>query len=90
MAMSKIDIPDPAQHYFVCGTEACGEMNNAGMNIRRTKTPRSAKQSLTVNADFILLKKKYATPNSTNKYFTKSTVLRNHLILLTFHVIVSV
>lgn len=55
--MSKIDIPDPAQHYFVCGTEACGEMNNAGMNIRRTKTPRSAKQSLTVNADFILLKK---------------------------------
>lgn len=49
--MSKIDIPDPAQHYLVCSTEAYGK--------------RSAKQSLTDNADFILLKKN-ATPNSTN------------------------
>lgn len=25
MAISKIDIPDPAQHYLACGTEAYGE-----------------------------------------------------------------
>lgn len=90
MAMSKIDIPGTAQHVLVCGTMPMGEMNNARMNIRGTKTPRSAKQSLTDIADFILLLKKYTTPNSTNNCFTKSTVLRNHLILLRCHVIVSV
>lgn len=76
--------------FWCVALKPMGEMNNAGMNIRRTKTPRSAKQSLTGNADFILLLKKYTTPNSTNNYFTKSTVLRNHLILLRCNVIVSV
>lgn len=76
--------------FWCVALKPMGEMNNARMNIRGTKTPRSAKQSLTDIADFILLLKKYTTPNSTNNCFTKSIVLRNHLILLRCHVIVSV
>lgn len=64
--MSKIDIPDPAQHYLVRSTEAY--VKNEQCRNKHQKNQDSKKREAVPyrQCRFYFTKKKNATPNSTN------------------------